>query len=189
VKTFEEYPEEWKEVKGYEGRYSISNHGRVRSHERTYLKDGGTKQKTYGRLLKNRINKYGYDSCIFSMCNKIKSFGVHRLVAEAFIENPKNKPQVNHKDSNRANNHIDNLEWATSKENNYHAHKYGFADNNSKKLKWGQVDLIREMYKWSEKNKKHRYVKPFNLEWLGRCFKVAPETIRRIVNNKTWWTY
>lgn len=98
--------EEWRDIKGYENVYQVSNLGRVRS-----LHYGRT------RILAQAENIDGY--LVVNLCvnmNK-KSLRVHRLVSGAFIANPQNKPQVNHIDENKKNNHIKNLEWATEKEN------------------------------------------------------------------------
>lgn len=98
--------EEWKDIEGYEGLYQVSNYGRVKS-----LKFGKEK------ILKPRKNKYGYFD--INLCNesKVKGFRVNRLVALTFIPNPNNYPQVNHKDENKLNNCVDNLEWCDRKYN------------------------------------------------------------------------
>jgi hypothetical protein len=93
-----------KDVVGYEGLYFITKEGDI------YNKNG--------LLIKQQIDKYGYvyvKLCKFGIAKKHK---VHRLVAEAFIENPLNLPCVNHKDENKTNNHVDNLEWCTVSYNN-----------------------------------------------------------------------
>lgn len=106
----------WRDVKGLEGRYTVSSHGRVRS-----LRN----RTSYGRLRKLWINQDGYAYCAYKQDGKMVKFAVHRAVAEAFLPNTENKPVVNHKDSNPSNNHVDNLEWATVKENVHHAIKAG----------------------------------------------------------------
>lgn len=104
----------WKDIKGYEGLYQVSNLGRVKSTRRN-------KEK----IMKPNKGKKGYLRLNFTINYKSKSFQVHRLVAKAFIPNPGNLPEVNHIDGNKANNNIKNLEWVTSKENCNHAWNIG----------------------------------------------------------------
>ena len=107
---------EWRDVVGYEGLYQVSNLGRVRSLGRIiYWR--GTSLFREGRIMTPRINKYGYFQLTLTKDKKHKTHTVHRLVAEAFIPNPDNLPQVNHKDENKLNNCIDNLEWCDSPNN------------------------------------------------------------------------
>lgn len=121
----------WKPVEGYEGLYEVSNLGRVRSLTRiavTYS-NGGT-QVRKGRIRCGTIDKStGYARLLLCKEAVQKSFNIHRLVAIAFIPNPYNKPQVNHKDGNKANNRVDNLEWCTVKENARHAIDTGLTLN------------------------------------------------------------
>ena len=100
-----EVKEEWKQINDYDN-YEVSTLGNVRN------------SKT-GRVLK-LTNKGGYMFTGLSKNSHIKTLTVHRLVALAFIDNPENKPQVNHKDKNRSNNNVSNLEWSTASENNIH---------------------------------------------------------------------
>lgn len=93
----------WKDVQGFEDLYQVSNLGRVR-------------MKKNGKLMYQR-NHNGYKRIQFRINGKIKDFGVHRLVAIAFIPNPDNKPQIDHIDGNPSNNRVENLKWATAKEN------------------------------------------------------------------------
>lgn len=105
--------EEWKDVKGYEGKYQVSNLGNVRS--LNYRNTGEI------RILKPRKNKEGYfDVKLSDEHRGVKTYRVHRLVAEAFIPNPNNHPCVNHIDETRDNNNLDNLEWCTFKHNSNH---------------------------------------------------------------------
>lgn len=103
----------WKDVVGYEGLYQVSNMGRVKSirfDKEKMLKTWYDKGYKYVELC---VNRHRYKT------------GVHRLVALAFIPNPLNKPEVNHKDRNRSNNHVENLEWVTQSENVADAYKKG----------------------------------------------------------------
>lgn len=113
--------EEWRDIKGYEGYYQVSNMGRVRSVDRDIRNTGNigeTKISHYkGRvLIQGRRNK-GYLGVILTKNSKQKSYAVHRLVAQAFIPNPNNLPQVNHKDEDKTNNCVENLEWCDCKYN------------------------------------------------------------------------
>lgn len=94
-------------IKGFEGLYSISKLGKVYSHKRSIE-------------LSPKIDKNNYEEVGLIKNGKRKYIRVHRLVAAAFIPNPENKPQVNHKDGNPRNNHVDNLEWNTGFENQKH---------------------------------------------------------------------
>lgn len=107
----------WKDIKDYEGMYQVSNLGRVRS-----LNYHHTKQV---KLLSLCVNYKGYLKAHLCKNNKGKKASVHRLVAEAFIPNIENLPQVNHIDGNKLNNCVTNLEWCTQEHNIQHAYKNG----------------------------------------------------------------
>lgn len=107
----------WKPIKNYEGRYEISNYGRIKSFP--------TQRRTTIIILKNKLTKDGYYETTLYSEEKPKSIRNHRLVAEAFIQNIENKPQVNHKDGNKLNNYVGNLEWVTNQENITHSIEIG----------------------------------------------------------------
>jgi hypothetical protein len=107
----------WKPVKGYEGLYKVSNMGRIKSVER-YMKNHSKLQLVPEKIKSPQDNGHGYLWVQLCKNSKCSYRYVHRLVAEAFIPNPDNKPQVNHLDYNKQNNCVDNLEWVTAKENN-----------------------------------------------------------------------
>lgn len=102
--------EEWRDIKGYEGKYQVSNLGRVKS-----LKDSHGKYRE--KILNIKPEEYGYIRVILYREGKSRHFSVHRLVAEAFIPNLDGLSQVNHKDENKQNNRVDNLEWCDRKYN------------------------------------------------------------------------
>lgn len=119
----------YKDIKGYEGLYQISNFGNVKSIERMVKNSSHSYMKLKERILKFKKSKAGYIQASINMNNVAKYFYVHRLVAIAFLENPENKRTVNHKDGNKLNNSLENLEWATHKENSQHAFNAGLYDN------------------------------------------------------------
>lgn len=100
----------WKDVVGYEGFYQVSNEGNVRSLDRC-VKCSNSIRFYKGRVLAQCRDDKGYYRVLLTIAGRHKSKQVHRLVAEAFIDNPYNKPEVNHKDEDPSNNCIDNLEW------------------------------------------------------------------------------
>ena len=109
--------EYWKPVVGYEGLYMVSNWGRVKSLD-TYRKSRNGSVRFYkGKILKLRTDRDGYLHVSLSKNNKRKNITVHRLVAQAFLDNPNNLPQVNHRDENKQNNVASNLEWCDVKYN------------------------------------------------------------------------
>lgn len=114
----------WKDIKGYEGLYQVSNLGRVRSFDRLVKRKDGRTFVHYGKILSPSSNGNGYQHLILTKDGKHKDVLVHRLVAEAFLPNPDNLPQVNHKDERPDNNCLDNLEWCAISYNcNYGRHK------------------------------------------------------------------
>lgn len=121
----------WRDIVGYEGSYQVSNTGLVRSLDRFvhYLNHGSpAKMFCKGRILKQDVDEDGYCRINIGMNGKGKRYGVHRLVAEAFIPNLDGKPTVNHKDGNKQNNCVENLEWATVLEQNLHAISFGLRE-------------------------------------------------------------
>lgn len=120
----------WKNIKGYEELYQVSNLGRVKSLERyrnfyCYLQNKNCKSKIKSKILKQVFNGNKYYTVGLCKNSKCKTKTVHRLVAETFIPNPDNLPQINHIDGNKQNNCVNNLEWCTQSENTIHAIKTG----------------------------------------------------------------
>ena len=100
----------WKDIVGYEGLYQISNYGNVRS--LNYHRENRI------HILKQIVDYTGYLFVCLSKNKKRKQFKIHRLVADAFLDNPNNLPCINHKDENKENNNVSNLEWCNHKYNN-----------------------------------------------------------------------
>lgn len=120
-----EKTEIWKPIIGYEGLYEVSSMGRVRSLDRitSYIsrtqegKEYTTTHTHKGKLMKQHNNHFGYKVIALCINGKYRTCMVHRLVAEAFTPNPNNYPIVNHKDENKQNNCVENLEWCTQQYN------------------------------------------------------------------------
>lgn len=112
--------EEWRPVVGYEGLYEVSNLGEIRSLDRMTVMKNGVTRITHGKILKQgRYNsKSTYRGVTLCQNGIMKKHSVHRLVALAFIPNPDNLPEINHKDENKQNNCVDNLEWCDRWYNN-----------------------------------------------------------------------
>ena len=162
--------EEWRDIKDYEGLYQVSNMGRVRS-----IRNGKI------RIFKIAEKYLSYYAVHFRENGINKMFKVHRLVAQAFIPNPENKPCVNHIDGNKWNNRADNLEWVDQSENNLHAiriglRKYDQPHIKARKLTPEDVRFIRENYK--------PYDKEFGQSALAKKFGVSHGEIYHIINNK-----
>ena len=157
----------WKRIKDYPN-YEVSRSGEVRN------------IKT-GRILKHALNIRNYH--FVNLCNENgpKSKVIHRLVAIAFIPNPENYPQVNHKDGNKINNHVSNLEWVTNQMNAKHAHETGLNDsiigeNHYKsKLTKNQVIEIR-----------NRAANGESMKSLSKEYPVCYTMIARIVRRQGW---
>lgn len=146
----------WKDIKGYEGLYEVSNLGRVRSYyiyNKRVNKKAVVSELEY-KILKPVTLKLGYKRVILVKDKVKKRKFVHRLVADAFLPNLKDLPLVNHIDSNLSNNVVDNLEWCTAKENMEHCMKYGNYKNKGRKIM-----LIEEGYIFNNRKEIKEYFK------------------------------
>jgi len=165
----------WKDIEGYEGRYQVSNLGRVKS-----LNYRHTDQE---RILQPIPFSHGYLVVNFLKNKKHKTFLIHRLVAQSFIPNPDNKPQVNHINGVKTDNRVVNLEWVTPLENTQHAIKTNLFMNGGQynyraKFTNEQVKKIREEYIPRDKN--------HNMIALAKKYKVSVQTIQNITANKKY---
>ena len=148
----------WKPVIGYEGLYEVSNLGRVRSIDRLVKYSNGQIHLHKGRMLSpGLVHKLGYLQVALCNNGKIKHKMVYRLVAEAFLPNPDNLPQVNHRDENPFNNCVENLEWCTIEYNiNYGTRTQKAIESNIKNGHWdpNMCGLDKKEY---EKRKRIKY--------------------------------
>ncbi len=130
----------WKDIEGYEGLYQVSNLGRVKSLPKQHRY--GSKSERILQCGKTKKQKLAidYPSVILCKNGTYKSIRIHRLVALHFIENPENKESVNHINGIKNDNRVENLEWASPSEQNYHMYKFGLKDlsymNKLKKAKY-----------------------------------------------------
>lgn len=165
----------WKYVSGLGNKYKIYFDGRVESVE-------FGKHKKPPQFLRPYITKKGYLRICIGPRNNRKSFCIHRLIGEYFIPNIKRLPEINHKDGNKLNNEISNLEWVTRIENEKHAWRNGLKKpmcgerHSQAKLTWTKVLKIRKL--WNSGG--------YTQARLGKFFGVNDNTIHNVVNYKTW---
>lgn len=121
----ESLKEVWKDIEGYEGLYQVSSYGRVKSLAKKLTRRDGIDVNYKERVLKPYNCDGGYQVVALYKNNDRTQVLVHRLVAQSFLDNPENKPEVNHIDFNTANNNLFNLEWTTRQENIRHSQRAG----------------------------------------------------------------
>lgn len=176
----------WKDVAGSGGRYSVSSMGRLRCNEytiRVNSRSGIFPKKLPAEIFKPSKNNYGYHQTTIALVNSKRRWVVtiHRLVALTFIPNPENKPQINHKNGIKSDNHVENLEWVTQAENARHASKLGLIrageSNGASKMK---KSGIHEVFKLREKG--------CSQYEIANKFNVNQATISHILNRRTWTT-
>jgi hypothetical protein len=164
----------WKDVVGYEDRFLISNYGRVLSKKTKKILSLGT-HKTGYKVLSTKIGgRNGFYKCI----------KVHRLVAEAFLDNPDNLPQVNHIDGIKTNNCLDNLEWISNQGNIQHALKIGLI-RPRKGEELTNAELTDEDVRFIRKHYTPRHPQ-YGRNALARRFGVAGSTITRVHQGNAW---
>jgi len=177
--------ENWRDVVGYEGIYQVSDLGRVKSLDRdSYFIRRGKKipRKHISRILKQHQNMFGYMTvCLNKPGSKQRSHKVHRIVAEAFIDNQLSYLQVNHIDGKKDNNKIENLEWCNNKQNIVHAYSIGLimpklgSNSHLAKIKEEDVIKIKKLILSGE-----------TLENIARLYNISASMVGRIKANKAW---
>jgi hypothetical protein len=178
-KIFDLENEIWKPVFEYENLYEVSNFGRVkRKEKKVYSEERNCYFIKKERICNQFVDRYKYVNLVVYGV-KTKRVTLHRIIANAFIPNPQNKPCVNHKDGNKLNNSIENLEWVTRSENTRHAYKNNLIPNGENhpksKLTNSQViDIYKRVYSGETCIK------------LSKEFNVHPETITNIKFKRMW---
>lgn len=171
--------EEWKDIKGYEGLYQVSNEGRVKSLGRYIKSRGNGKSWRNERILKLKTDKYGYSVVgLTSYEGVMKWKKVHRLVAEAFIPNTDNLPQVNHKNEDKTLNIVENLEWCTQAYND----NYGTRNERMRNNLLNRKDLSKIVYQYTL-NGELIAIYPSSAE-AARELGVNPTGIRNCIKGK-----
>ena len=163
----------WRDVVGYKYLYQVSNFGRVKSFQRRNT-----------RVIKPSVDSGGYMKVALSRDGKTKNHNVHILVARAFVSNLDNKPEVNHKNGDKWNNHFENLEWVTDSEHKQHAYRTGLRTeaqgeaHRLAKLTNSEAAYCRDVYKPRDKD--------FGASALARKFGVCRQAIQHILKGMTY---
>lgn len=169
--------EQWKAIEGYEGIFEVSDYGRVRSLDRLSANGRQLKGKMMSVSRKGK-KENEYMQVGLMKEKKQRTHNLHRLVAIAFIPNPENKPEVNHLDGDKTNNHVSNLSWVTRKEQMEHASETGLmlvgGMSQNSKLTDVEAKYIREVYVEGHLE--------FSAKALSEKFSISTRTITAIAN-------
>lgn len=172
--------EVWKDIKGYENLYEVSNSGLVRTKEKIRW-NGKCFAKRKVRYLTIKEHPCGYIYAALSKDKKQQRYLVHRLVAEAFISNEYNKPFVNHIDGNKLNNTISNLEWVTRSENAKHAFRIGLQSNKGERHPTAKLtdDIVREI--------RAKFIpRKYSSRRLAKEYGISKTNVLDIIHNRNW---
>jgi transcriptional regulator with XRE-family HTH domain len=166
--------EEWRDVQGYEGSYQVSNLGNVRSVTRIVIDKRGGQREWPSKILKQKESKSGY-MIVHFRTSKESHPSVHTLVAKAFIPNQHKKPTVNHKDGDKKNNAVFNLEWYDHAEQMHHAFQNGLIKVRGKQI-YNEL-LKKKIYEYFLNNS-------ISIFQLAKMFNVSERTAGRIAKGK-----
>lgn len=179
VRFMADATEKWKWINGYRGYYKVSTWGRIKSVSRVVNRKDGSSFVTSARILSHQILDKGYHLIHLCRNKKRKALYVHRVVAEAFLSNPENLPEVNHDDGDKDNNRVVNLEWITHAGNQKHAAKNGLMAsgerNGMSKLTARHVNMIRKRLSAGESQSS-----------IGRRYGVSQSTVSGIKSGLKW---
>lgn len=164
----------WKDIPGFEGFYMVSNLGRVKSLPRVVMRSNGKSYTHKEVIIKERKNAWGYSTLPLTVspgANKQRNWMVHRLVALAFLDNPNNYPQINHKDGDKSNNTPGNLEWCTNSMNQLHAWENGLNKYTGKNnVKVVQMDESGNIIKvWDSMHEAERGLSKVTVGHIWSC--------------------
>ena len=170
----------WKPINGFEEIYEVSNNGYIKSLDRIIYNPHTSKEYFKKGVILKPYNSNGYKRVILCKNGIVKKYSIHRLVAEAFIPNPENKPQVNHINTIKDDNRVENLEWCTSKENIQHAWKnnlhtptyYKRDECFNTKILDKETDIIKKLYTI------------FSIKDISIKYNVNYSTIHRIIKGR-----
>ena len=168
-----------RDIKGFEGLYAITRSGRVWSYPKKWKSGRGVVRSHAGRYLRIGVDDDGYRQVGLSKGGKYFSRKIHRLIAEAFIPNPRGLPQVNHINGIKVDNRLRNLEWCTGRYNTQEAYRMGLTNNTGEhngrsKLTVEDVRAIR------------RLAKSRTRIAIANRYKVSDAVVCDIVNRKSW---
>ncbi|GCD11697.1 NUMOD4 motif-containing HNH endonuclease [Clostridium tagluense] len=172
----------WKDIKGYKGVYQISNCGNIRSLDRMTVNSLGVHRKEKGVLKKLRLGKQGYLYTSLWNHQKTKTVKPHRLVALYFIDLIEGKDIVNHKDGDKQNNHVDNLEWVTTLENARHAHETGLSP--SQKGEHNAFHTLTEQEAIEVYKLAHRGI--FSQKEISKMYNITSSNVSAIKRGCSW---
>jgi hypothetical protein len=186
--TNDNLEEIWLPILGYEGLYEISSLGRVKSLARIYISTKGHKQSLKEKILNSGDDSYGYRSVSLSKNNSQKTQKIHRLVAQTFIPNLNNYPQVNHINGIKIDNRVENLEWCNNSHNQIHAYKTGLnkgpnINGNSEGEKNHQSKLTKQQV--LEIRGRKNFGRGFYTD-LAKEFKISRANAYKIYKRQMW---
>lgn len=166
--------EMWKQITDYEGLYEISNYGRVKSVSRWRRSSkGGKGYTTKEKMLATRLNNDGYPTVTLCKDSKSKNKRIHRLICGAFLPNPLEKPQVNHKNGIKYDYRMCNLEWVTREENVQHAYDTGLMSDQHKLTEEDEI-MLRKVFGWGYST----------MQELADSYGVCRNVVSKAINNK-----